>query len=137
MSYGAGGAFMSYHKLKYVSKTGIDEVAEYHLFTNALGDSYEVQIAEQDAFVKDNWNEFGLVPYFIAGWYCLGWELSDIDSMLRWYVGKGYDSCNVTFWIERMESNGISFPDGESVFEIMGKLIYDLILEDEKNRKAQ
>ena len=62
--------------------------------------------------------------------------LVDIEEMLQLYVGSGCDTCNVTHWIKKMEEVGIAFPDDEPVFQIMGRLIYELAL-DEHNPRSQ
>ena len=117
-------------RLTYIGLDEVDEISEYHLFKDDKGDKVQIQVAECDNFVREHWQEYGLAPYFIAGWYSLGYGIIEIDEMLRFWVGPGYDSCNVTYWIEQCEKNGIVFLDGEAVFKTMGKLIRDMILQE-------
>ena len=119
-------------RLEYIhkGKVGLDEIAEYHLFENDKGDKFEIRIAEIDKFVMQNWQEYGLAPYFIAGFYSLGWELAEINEVLFFYCGNGYDACNVTKWIDKMEEVGVKFPDDKPVFEIIARLIADYTLNE-------
>jgi hypothetical protein len=78
-------------------------------------------------FVRENWDELGLTPVFIAMLVThKGWWDELVDDCFRELVGKDYADIKITEWIARLKEKGYEFPPGKPVFLVLNEILLEV-----------
>ena len=74
-------------------------------------------------FTKEKWSTLGYTPIFLFRLMEHGWTYEEIDLVLSSVIGPDYSAIKSGVWIDRLEAQGVEFPDDVPVIEILDRIM--------------
>ena len=74
-------------------------------------------------YTKEHWGVLGYTPIILYRLVEHGWTFKEVNFVLKKVIGKDYANVNVSTWIDRLEDQGVEFPERISVVEILDRII--------------
>ena len=75
------------------------------------------------AFTQEQWDKLGYAPIFLFRLVEHGWSYEEINHVLTIVIGPDYNAIKASVWLDRLEEQGVEFPDGIPVMEILDRIM--------------